>query len=269
MSKMLAQVVAPFVVVALALGSVFALGHLSRNHLREHDRYRIAFRDIDCSAPDGMTREEFLDEVQYLASWPDDLRLLEDGLAARLGSAFASHPWVEEVRRVEITSNKHVRVELAIRTPVLTVPTRDKGEGPQSAVRYRRIDAHGVLLPRSDADTAPKPPLLAEVVCPSNRAGMAWDDARVQTAVRTAAYLRPYADQLGIELYEFAGDDLIVQSRTGRAVWGRAPGKERADEASAEVKLQRLLSADATKPVRHERDLRSLAETDTRLVKSK
>jgi hypothetical protein len=269
MSKALVQVVAPFIGVALALWCVSVLGQHSRNYLQDQDRYRIAFQDIACSAPDGMAREEFLNEVQYLASWPDDVRLLEDGVVARLGRAFASHPWVEEVRCVEITTGRQVRVELAFRTPILTVPTRDKDEGPQRAVRYRGVDAHGVLLPRPDADAALKPPFLGEVPYPSSRAGAVWDDARVQAAVRTAAYLQPYAEQLGIERYEFTGEDLIVQARTGRVVWGRAPGDERANEASAEVKLQHLLDADAAKPARRDRDLRSLPETDTRMVKSK
>src|SRR5258707_5557160 len=129
MSKALVQVVAPFIGVALALWCVSVLGQHSRNYLQDQDRYRIAFQDIACSAPDGMAREEFLNEVQYLASWPDDVRLLEDGVVARLGRAFASHPSVEEVRRAEITSGWQVRVELAFRTPILTVPTRDKDEG--------------------------------------------------------------------------------------------------------------------------------------------
>jgi hypothetical protein len=263
------HVVAPFLGVALVLSGVLVLGQHSRNYLRNQDRYRIAFRDIDCAAPDGLTREEFLGEVQYLASWPDDVRLLEDNLAARLGKAFALHPWVEEVRRVEVTADRHVRVEVAFRMPILTVPTRAKGEGPDGVVRFRSVDAQGVLLPRSTTDGFLTPSFVAEVPYPSNRAGVVWDDARVQTAVRTAAYLRPYHEQLGVESYGFAGEDLVVQLRAGRVVWGRAPGQERPEEASAEVKLRRLLEPETAKPDRRDRDVRSLSETDTRLVKSK
>jgi hypothetical protein len=269
MSKWLVQVVAPFLGVAAAFGGVFALGQHSRHYLRDQDRYRIAFHDIDCAAPNDLTREEFLGEVQYLASWPDDVRLLEDNLAPKLAKAFAAHPWVEEVRHVEVTVDRHVRVELAFRTPILTVPTRGKGAGPDGVVRFRSVDAQGVLLPRSNTDGSLTPSFVAEVPYPSNRAGTVWDDARVQTAARTAGYLRPYHVQLGIERYEFAGDDLVVQLRAGRVVWGRAPGQERPDEASAEVKLQRLLEPETARPDRGDRDVRSLPETDTRLVKSK
>jgi hypothetical protein len=269
MSKWLVQVVAPFLGVAFALCGVLMLGQHSRTYLRNQDRYRIAFHDIDCAAPDDLTREELLSEVQYLASWPDDVRLLEDNLAARLAKAFASHPWVEEVRRVEVTADRHVCVDLAFRTPILTVPTQGKGEGPDSVVRFRSVDAYGVLLPRSKTDGSLTPTFVPEVAYPSNRAGTLWDDAHVLSAARTAGYLRPYHEQLGIEHYQFAGDDLVVQLRAGRVVWGRAPGQERAGEASAEAKLQRLLAPETAKPDRRDRDMRMLPESDTRLVKSK
>jgi hypothetical protein len=118
-------------------------------------------------------------------------------------------------------------------------------------------------------DGSVKPSVIADVSHPSCRAGAIWDNARIQAAVHTAVYLRPYAEQLGIERYEFSGDDLIVQSRMGRVVWGRPPGEECKDEASADVKLRRLLQTDTTKPDRQERDLRMTPQTDTRLAKSK
>jgi len=266
MSRWLVHVVAPLLGATFALSGVFALGQQARDYLRGQDRYRIAFHDIDCPLPEGMTRADFLGEVQYVAAWPDAVPLLDDRLAARLEKAFAAHPWVEEVRRVEVTADRHIHVDLAFRTPVLAVPTRGKGEG---AIIYRGVDAKGVLLPRSAADGSLKPQLAGDLPAPSGRAGTVWDDRRVQTAVRTAVYLRPYRDQLGIDRFEFAGDDLVVLSRQGRVVWGRAPGDERADEASADVKLERLLEPPPATPDDRDRDVRPLPETDTRVVKSK
>jgi hypothetical protein len=263
MSKHFVHVIAPLLAVAFVLSGVVALGQQARDYLRGQARYRVAFHDIDCPAPDGLTHGEFLGEVQYVASWPDDVALLEDHLAARLEKAFAAHPWVEEVRRVEVMPDRHVRVELAFRTPILAVPTRAQG----GAVVYRAADAYGVLLPRSTADASFQPRLAGDLPRPPGRAGTVWDDARVQTAVRTAVYLRPYREKLGIDRFEFAGDDLVVLSRQGRVVWGRAPGDERANEASAAVKLQRLLEPQPAAPA--DRDVRPLPETDTRLVKSK
>ena len=268
MSKEFVQFVAPLFGVFVALSGVVAVGQQSRNYLHRQDHYRVAFRDIDCAMPEGLTRDEFLGEVQYVASWPDDVGLLEDHLATRLQLAFAAHPWVETVRRVEVTPDRRVRVDLTFRTPFLGVPTRYKDGGSDRVVN-RSVDANGVLLPQSPADGSLKPALLSEVPSPANRAGKRWDDARVQTAVRTAVFLRPYHEQLGIERYEFNGEDLVVQARQGRVVWGRAPGDERPEEASADVKLQRLLEPAAPEPERRERDVRSLTATDTRVVQSK
>jgi hypothetical protein len=261
MSKWPVLVVAPLLGVSFVLSGVLALGQQARHHLRGQERYRIAFRAIDCPAPDGLTRDEFLGEVQSVASWPDDVGLLDDRVAARLGQAFAAHPWVEEVRRVEVASDRHVRVDLLFRTPVLSVPTRSRTDG---SLVHRGVDGQGVLLPRSAADAARKPVLVGEIPTPTVRAGMVWDDAHVQTAVRTAVFLRPHAEQLGLECFEFTGEELVIQARQGRVVWGRPPGDERPDEAPAEVKLQRLLDTGAPRP-----DVRSLPEIDTRVVKSK
>jgi hypothetical protein len=267
MSKWLTQMAAPLLGVGFALSGLLALGQQARAVLRDRQEYRVPFRAMDCSAPDGMTRDEFLGEVQYVASWPDDVQLLDNDLPERLQKAFALHPWVEQVRRVKIDADRHIHLDLAFRAPVLAVPTRSQGDDVGSVTVYRRLDTNGVLLPQSPADSGFKPSLAGQLLIPGGRAGALWDDARVQTAVRTAVYLRPYQEQLGVEKYDFAGADLILYSRQGRIVWGRAPGAELPDEASAAVKLQRLLEASTPNP--DVRDIRALPYSDTQLVKSK
>jgi hypothetical protein len=267
MSKWLMQMVAPLLGVGFAFSGLLALGQQARAVLRDQEGYRVAFHAIDCPVPDGLTRDEFLGEVQYVASWPDDVPLLDDNLPGRLQKAFAMHPWVEQVRRVEVAADRHIHLDLVFRAPVLSVPTRSKGDDVASVTMYRGVDASGVLLPQSATDSGFKPSLASQLPFPGGRAGAVWDDVRVQTAVRTAVYLRPYQEQLGVEKYDFAGEDVIVFSRRGRVVWGRAPGAERSDEASAAVKLQRLLEASTPNP--DGRDIRALPESDSRLVKSK
>ena len=56
-------VVAVVTAAAALVAAVVALGHLARDRLRGSDRYAVAFADIDCPAPPGLTRPEFLDEV--------------------------------------------------------------------------------------------------------------------------------------------------------------------------------------------------------------
>ena len=161
MSKWLVQVAAPLIGVACALSGVLTLGQQVRGYLCEKDNYRIAFKDIDCAAPSGMTCAEFLGEVQYLGSWPDEVRLLEDQLPSRLEKAFAGHPWVESVRRIEVGSDHTVRIQLLFRSPVLTVPTQRSSDGATTAIVYRSVDAAGVLLPQSATDGTLTPVLAS------------------------------------------------------------------------------------------------------------
>src|SRR5205085_1645284 len=63
----------------------------------------------------------FLGEVQYLGGLPERLALLDDDLPGRLAEAFARHPWVEKVERVEVVPPGRVRARLTYRTPVLAV----------------------------------------------------------------------------------------------------------------------------------------------------
>ena len=65
------QVVVPIAAAALAVLGLIALGRAAREGLRQHERYTVNFADIDCPNPPGMTRDEFLAEVQYLARLPD------------------------------------------------------------------------------------------------------------------------------------------------------------------------------------------------------
>jgi len=105
----------PVVAVVLLLGGVLLAGRLTRAHLRTLDRYCITFSEIDCDVPPGVAHADFLTEVQYLGSLPDRVELLEDGLAAKLARAFAQHPRVAKVDRVEVLPGRRIRVELTFR----------------------------------------------------------------------------------------------------------------------------------------------------------
>jgi hypothetical protein len=127
---------------AVFLAALVGAGRLARAGLRQDERYRIAFADIDCPPPPGQERGDFLGEVQYLAGLPERLSLLEDDLAERLHQAFGRHPWTAGVTRVEVALPRQVRVELVYRKPVLGVPL----PSPHTA-GARVVDRDGVLLP--------------------------------------------------------------------------------------------------------------------------
>jgi hypothetical protein len=229
MRKRLVQALGPPLVAALLLAGLIALGRSARDALRSQDRYAVAFADIDCEPPPGEGRAAFLGEVQYLAGLPERLQVLDDDLPGRLAEAFAWHPWVEKVERVEVVPPGRVRVRLTYRTPVLAV------------LPARAVDRDGVLLP-GGAPTDRLPILVGKVPPPAGPAGSAWGDRAVESAARTAAYLAPYRERLPFEDFDVADGGLVLSRPPDvRVLWGHAPGAEAADEAPAAEKVQRLL----------------------------
>jgi len=168
----MSQVLVPVVGASLLVFGLIALGKAARDQLRQHERYTLTFDDIDCPAPPGMERGEFLSEVQYLARLPDRLPALDEDSPARLADAFAHHPWVEKVEEVRIIPPDRVRVRLAFRVPVLAVP---QPGGP------RAVDAHGILLP-SSAPTEGLPVFRGSAAPPAGVAGEPWGDPAVTAA---------------------------------------------------------------------------------------
>jgi hypothetical protein len=248
MRKWVVQALAPLLGAALLLVGVLALGRGSWEHLRGLPRYTAAFADIECTPPPGLSREDFLGEVQYLVGLADGLDLLDSGLAERLAGAFARHPWVERVEQVEVVPPGQVRVRLVYRTPVLVVARNgEREEGPPSPLRRgpcpaRAVDRHGVLLPRSGAQ--PELPLLVgDFEAPGGPPGIPWGDVRIESAAATAWVLLPSLAVLGLDRcrLEFVGDELVLSKPGVRVLWGRAPGREQPGEAAAAVKVQHLL----------------------------
>jgi hypothetical protein len=232
LSSWLLRAAGPPLAAALVVLGLVALAGPALEWLRGRERYFISFSDIECQPPGGLSREEFLQDVQYIAGLPDaPLDVLDDGLAARLEAAFARHPWVERVLRVDV-GPRRVRVSLTYRTAVLTVPLAG---GPP-----RAVDGGGVLLP--EAATDPEAPTLrGPVRRPAGPPGEPWGDERVAAAARTAAALRPHQAQLKITSLDVVEGEIQLQWSPGTVVWGRPPGDEAAGEATADEKVRRLL----------------------------
>jgi hypothetical protein len=162
-------------VLAGFLGSLILLGQLALDQVRKRERYLVAFADIECQPPPGMSRAAFLDEVQYLAALPQHCNLLDDGLSRSLTEGFQHHPWVKKVQKVDILPTRQVRVELLLRRPVLAVAT---------ATGLRAVDDDGVLLP-SAAATADLPRFQGQARPPAGAAGAPWGDAAVEAKARS------------------------------------------------------------------------------------
>jgi hypothetical protein len=207
-----------------------ALGRRAADNLPPSGRPAVAFADIDCPPPEGLSRADFLGEVQYLTNLPDRLPLPDDTLAARLTAAFAAHPRVESVRRVEVLPPR-VRVALVYRTAVLAVPA----DGT-----LRAVDGHGVLLPLT-VGTAGLPRQGGTPVSPpAGTPGKAWGDDRVTAAARVAALLRPDRDRVAVDTVTVEGGEVTLRAGGARIRWGRPPGAERPGEPDAAAKVIRL-----------------------------
>jgi hypothetical protein len=245
MRKWVAQAVVSALAGGLLLAGLLYVGRQAGERLREARRHLAAFAAIECEPQGPLARADFLAEVQYLAGVPDQLDLLDPELPSRLARVFTSHPWVEEVRRVEVAPPGLVRVHLAYRTPVLGVSLVDPTwDGNRRGAAAGVVDGHGVLLPRG-ASTARLPVLTGRVRPPSGQAGTPWGDPRVEEAARTAGLLHPHQDRLGLTDYRASDENLILMAPGVRILWGRAPGAEKPGEAPAAVKLQRLLDYQA------------------------
>lgn len=105
---------APLLAVLLLLGAVLVAGRFTRSQIQPLEPHVISFSAIECDVPEGLSRDDFLAEVQYLSGLPERVELLEDGLAAKLATAFARHPRVDRVKRVQV-QERRIAVELTFR----------------------------------------------------------------------------------------------------------------------------------------------------------
>lgn len=214
--------------LGLGLLGIHALSGVAREHLHQTGRDQVAFVDIDCPPPPGRTRVEFLREVRYQNGLPARLSLFEDDLPHRLARAFATHPWVAHVKRIEIGTDRQVHVQLLYRAPVLAVVVAGAG-----AVHSFQVDKHGVHLGPVHDSSLPvyRLPLATRL-----------DERSIQAAAATVAYLRPDQAKLGLKMVEGSADRLILRGAwPGPVVWGHAPGAEASGEAAADKKRSRLL----------------------------
>jgi hypothetical protein len=261
MRKWIVQTLTPILCALSILLGVIALGRATRAVLHNRDAYTMALSDIDCDPPEGMPRAEFLGEVRTLSKLPERFHLLDDNLSARLARAFAVHPWVESVKRVEVCGRgSKLHVELVNRQAVLAVclpgdkVPRDgstlietwSGTSRNALVPARAVDCNGVLLPVS-AVQSHLPVLTSEVAAPAGVAGVGWGDRRVAIAAATLAFLKPHLARLELTDcdIEIVHGQVIFRKQGVRVVWGHAPGQEGLGEAPAKVKLQRLLDYQA------------------------
>jgi hypothetical protein len=172
------------------------------------------------------------------------LDLRDRNLVEQVAAAFALHPWVAKVLRVEKSHPARVTVELEYRRPVAAVEVADRGEP-----RLLFIDERSVLLPSHDFAPEQGKDFLriagGHETTPSIY-GTPWVSERIAGAARLAAVWGQRWQPLElyrIETTQPPGSELIFELTTRRGVrviWGAMPGADSARDASAEQKIAAL-----------------------------
>jgi hypothetical protein len=161
------------------------------------------------------------------------LQLSDNDLASRLATAFAAHPSVQSVERVEVLP-RHVRVGLQFRTPVLAV---------SCAETLRAVDASGVLLPASTATNGLPVLSGATLPPPITGSGKPWPDPNVAAAAKLVALIGQANGGLKIDRISIGDGVLTLQVGARTIRWGAVPGKETGGEPDVVTKLTRLRDA--------------------------
>lgn len=215
-------------------------------------KFQMSVDRIDLTQATRWTPHDIVDNVAK--SHPDwkDRSLLEANLAADLAAAFAKHPWIAKVDRVEKTRQGRIIIEVTFRTPVAMVETH-RGLYP--------VDAEAVLLPPNDFSLTQSDqlPHLRQVrSMPSGPAGTQWGDPLVVAGAKLCAALMPQGnlethwDRYGLEAVmaplpavenapvpsEPPVYELLTQGGR-RIIWGRPPGDDTLEPTVAQ-KLGRL-----------------------------
>jgi hypothetical protein len=179
------------------------------------------------------------------ASLDAGLPLADAQLPQRLERAFLMHPWVSDVRRVELRHPAAAVVELQCREPVAMVSWRGG---------LLAIDSEGVVLPSADftAELATGYPKVTGIdSSPLGLEGTRWGDPAVDEAAAVAAAIGPEWQVLELR-------EIRPVAVAGRRAWelvaadrrvfhfGAAPGRESSGEPSAAVKIGRLQARAAT-----------------------
>jgi hypothetical protein len=230
------------VVIACAGGAVYAWQRWGEPATPEA-AYLVSAEAIHVTSQPAWIQADVKGEVVRTANLTR-LDVRDRKLVENVASAFALHPWVAAVERVEKRFPPAVDVQLRYRRPVAVVEIAARGE---AGLLF--IDAHSVLLP--SADFAPERAkdflrIAGGNETPTGMYGTTWGSERIAGAARLAAAWgerwKPLLLYRIVPLETPGGGwHYELESKAGaRIAWGAAPGKEPAGEPLAEQKIATL-----------------------------
>jgi hypothetical protein len=238
-----ALVLTALIAAAAAMAAVYGWQRWGAATLAGND-YQITPEGIVVTPQPPWVHADVKTEVLRLAG-SETWRLQDRQVVEHLAQAFALHPWVGSVERVEKKYPARVEVTLRYRRPVLVVKmevANDQG--------LLFLDEEGVLLP--SADFAPSQArdylrIAASGEAPAGGYGSPWNSPRILGAARIAAVFGTRWQAAGLYWLVAsrpASGELIYELRTqddrARVIWGSAVGHESPGEAAAEEKIAAL-----------------------------
>ena len=231
-------------IAALFGGAAYwAWRHVSPRVLSS-ESYWLGLENVEITPRPEWINTDIRVQVFRDASLDRPVSITEDDLVERIRSAFALHPWVAKVERVQKFQPARVKVDLIYRRPVCMV---------EIAGELSSVDAEGVVLPREDfssVEASRYPRLVGIETAPPGIAGTRWGDDRVLGGAEVAAALFGAWDKLGLSrieagkppdagLHETPAFDLLTRNGT-RIRWGRGPSEVAPGEIPPKEKVARL-----------------------------
>ena len=159
--------------------------HFVKGRVLQKQEYLLLADKIVVSPPPDWVPDRFIEDV-LRGSGLNKVALLDKTLPQKLMEAFATHPWVEKVEKVDLRYPSGADIKLVYRVPVALVEMTQRGVVP--------VDRSGVVLPQYLSDTSPdqqEKHLIIQGVqsMPLGSAGTLWGDPMIQTAAQLAAAL--------------------------------------------------------------------------------
>jgi hypothetical protein len=231
------------IAVAAIGGSMYAWRRWGEPAMQSSE-YLVTPENISVTPQPAWIHANVKDEVIRTAVF-SELALLDRGLVEQVAQAFALHPWVKSVVRVEKRYPAQVAVELEYRQPVIVV----KIDAPdEQGLLF--LDEESVLLRSGDFAPSQARNYLrigAAGETPTSVYGTPWGSERIAGAARIAAAWGDQWQTLGlywITAVRSSVGELTYELRTQddkvRVVWGAAIGRESAGEAPAGQKIAAL-----------------------------
>lgn len=213
--------------------------------------YRLEPKAVTLTPPPPFVQSDITAAV-FASHQLEKTSLLNRSATATIAQAYQTHPWVEQVVRVEKRSDG-VNVHVRYRRPVAMVRVLSQHEEVPGPAVFP-VDGRGVLLPPEDFVAFDKTALLHIEVpgtYPTGGIGSPFGDSRVIAAAALAQVLASYREQCKLAAVQLTNPTrtfdegwvfAVIRSDGSRFIWGSPPGEESRGEPPAAAKLKALLA---------------------------